>query len=371
MTPNDAALRPEANNFTAVRLLLASLVIYTHCYWLVTGIGGEDNLSGFLGAPVSVFAVDGFFFLSGFLVYPSLLRFGQAGRFLYARFARLWPGLIAAILLTTLGGAFVTEARGLAYLQGDTAKFILTNLTFLHGSYNLTGVNCGGSPCTINGSLWTLPWEARCYLGLALLAVLGLAKPEMMKRWVLPLTLFGTIVWAFPAVQGAVQGLLGAGAVDQLQKADRLWGLFALGTAAFVFRERLRLSWFVLAGLFCLMLAANIVGVGAHFRALFIGYLVLCLGILSAKKGPISTSWPDYSYGMYIYAFPIMMAAHAIMPTDSYMLLSVVTFAATLPAAALSWHFVEKPVLEVVKRRRQLRAVLPRPEGAVAQDGSR
>ena len=356
MTPNDAVLRADANNFTAVRLLLASLVIYTHCYWLTTGVSGKDDLSDFLGAPVSVFAVDGFFFLSGFLVYPSLLRFGQSGRFLFARFARLWPGLLAAVLLTTIAGAFITEASGLAYLRGDTAKFLLTNLTFLYGSYNLTGVNCGGEPCAINGSLWTLPWEARCYLGLALLGVLGLAKPTMMKYVVLPLTLIGSVMWAVPPVQEIVGNLLGDGAVDQLGKADRLWVLFALGAGAYVFRERLTLSWLVLVGLFAVMLAANAIGIGAHFRALFIGYLVLCLGLLSARNGAFSTKWPDYSYGMYIYAFPIMMALHAIGPTESHLLLGAITFFATVPVAAMSWHLIEKPVLEAVKRRRSQRA---------------
>jgi peptidoglycan/LPS O-acetylase OafA/YrhL len=352
MTPSDAMLRAEANNFTAVRLLLASLVIYTHCYWLTRGVGGKDDLSDFLGAPVSVFAVDGFFFLSGFLVYPSLMRLRSSGSFLFARFARLWPGLVVSILLTVLAGAFVTEARGVDYLKGDTARFILTNLSFLYGSYNLTGVNCGGEPCAVNGSLWTLPWEARCYLGLALLGVLGLAKPEPMKKIILPLTLAVGLVWDIPAVQEFTGSLLGAGAVDQFGKADRLWVLFALGTGAYLFREKLKLSWFLAGGLFLAMLLANQVGAGLHVRAVFIGYLVLCLGLLTARNGSFSKAWPDYSYGMYIYAFPIMMGVHALAPINSHLLLSAITFVLTVPFAAFSWHLVEKPVIEWVKRRR-------------------
>lgn len=364
MTPNDDILRPQANNFTAVRLLLASLVIYTHCYWLIFGVPGKDDLSDLLGAPVSVFAVDGFFFLSGFLVYPSLLRLESSTRFLFARFARLWPGLAASILLTVIAGAFLTNADGLAYLKGDTAKFLGSNLTFLFGSYNLTGVECGGEPCAVNGSLWTLPWEARCYVGLALLGALGLAKPAIMKRLILPLTLLVAVVWDLPVVQDQANALLSAGVIDQLNKADRLWTLFALGTAAYLFRERLLLSWWALLAAFIALICANAIGVDFHLRALFVGYFVLCLGLLTAQRGAVSGKWPDYSYGMYIYAFPVMLVLHAVMPDASHWELSVATFFATVPFAAASWHLVEKPCLEAAKRWRTQSAVMPRTQGA-------
>lgn len=346
----DDNLRADRNNFTAVRLCLSSLVIYTHSYWATSGVSGKDDLSAFLGAPVSVFAVDGFFFLSGFLVYPSLLRLVGPGRFLLARAARLWPGLIAALLVTVIGGAFITSARGLAYLGGDTAKFLLMNASFLQGTFNLTGVTCGTQPCVVNGSLWTLPWEARCYVVLAILGWVGLAKPNFMKFLVLPATLVGAILWDIPTLQAFVGSVLGSGAVYLLSTADRLWPLFALGTAAYLYRDRLPLSWIGLAALFGLMLGANALGVGLHVRALFVGYLVLCLGFLTAPRAAVSGNWPDYSYGMYIYAFPVMMVVQAIGKFQSYWLLGLVTFAVTLPCAMLSWHLIEKPMLGVSKR---------------------
>src|SRR3546814_8093344 len=88
MRIEESLLRPHANNLTLVRLVLASSVIYTHCYWALTGRMGEDDLSAFLGAPISVYAVDGFFFLSGFLVFASLQRSARVGGFLLARVAR-------------------------------------------------------------------------------------------------------------------------------------------------------------------------------------------------------------------------------------------------------------------------------------------
>lgn len=343
---------PRKNNFTIVRFVLASSVIYTHCFWLLTGIEGKDDLSFLLGAPVSAYAVDGFFFLSGFLVYPSLLRLGKSSTFLLARLSRLWPGLALSVTLTVLGGLLVTEASPAAYFSGETLRFIGGNLSLLFGAYYLTGVSCGDALCNVNGSLWTLTWEARCYLLLALLGLVSLARPQLMVRFILPLTLVGALLWDVPSVQRFASSLLGEGIAYQLNMFDRLWFLFALGIAAYIFRERITLSWIVLALLLAVNIAAQHLGIGLHVRAIFIGYAVLCFGFLTARKRAISGTWPDYSYGMYIYAFPVMMVLHTLWPTESYLLLSVGNLVMTLPIAILSWHFVEKPVLDAFRRSR-------------------
>jgi peptidoglycan/LPS O-acetylase OafA/YrhL len=350
---------PRKNNFTIVRFVLASSVIYTHCFWLVGGAEGTDDLAPLLGAPVSAYAVDGFFFLSGFLVYPSLLRLGRSSTFLLARLSRLWPGLAMSVLLSVAGGLLVTNVDPLEFFTGETLRFIGGNLSLLFGAYYLTGVECGAALCNVNGSLWTLTWEARCYLLLALLGTVGLARPQIMVRYILPLTLVGALLWDFPPVPAFVASELGTGIVYQLNMIDRLWPLFALGIAAYIFRERIRLSWVLLALLFATNVAAHYAGIGLHVRAVFIGYAVLCFGFLTARTRAISGVWPDYSYGMYIYAFPIMMVIHSLWPTDSHMLLALANLLATLPVAIFSWHYVEKPVLDRFRRSRS--RVVPSP----------
>jgi len=356
---DDSLLKAEANNFTLVRLILASSVIYTHCYWLATGLEDKDDLSGILGAPISSYAVDGFFFLSGFLVYPSLLRLASSSRFLLARLTRLWPGLATSVLVTVLAGLALTSTPGLSYLSGDTARFIGGNLTFLKGYYTLTGITCGAEPCNVNGSLWTLPWEARCYLTLALLGLAGLAKPEFMKKAVLPATIVCALVWDIGPVHAAAERLLPPGAIWVADSLDRLWTAFAIGIAAYIFRHRIPLSWWILVGLLVVNIAAQQIGAGLHLRVVLIGYAVLCLGFLAAKTRSLSGGWPDYSYGMYIYAFPVMMIVSLVWRTHAYLGLSVATFFGTLPFAALSWHFIEKPALDAFRRSRRKQAPAP------------
>lgn len=361
MIIDDTLLKAERNNLTVLRLVLASAVILTHCYWRVYNIGGIDGFSRFIGVPLSVYAVDGFFFLSGFLVYQSLERRRHVGNFMLARLARMFPALFVSVMGTVLVGAFITSAPFAEYFRGKTAAFILGNLSFTKAGFTLTGVMCGDVPCNVNGSLWTLPWEMYCYLLLAALGLTGLSDRKWMIRLVLPATLVFAALWTLSPLPGLVEQVAGKGAVYLLGTVDRLWTLFALGIAAAIFRAHIRLSWILLAVLFVANIAAHKLGVNFHLQTLCVGYAILCFGFLSARNGAISGTWPDYSYGMYIYAFPVMMAVAALVPTQNHWLLAAMNFALTLPVAALSWHFVEHPVLEMLRRHRK-----PRPDPAPA-----
>ncbi|WP_176592712.1 acyltransferase [Sphingobium sp. EM0848] len=361
MTIDDELLKPERNNLTLVRLVLASAVILTHCYWQVHHVMGKDPLSDWLGAPLSVYAVDGFFFLSGFLVYGSLRRRAHVRRFMVSRLARMMPALCVSVLLTVAVGALFTTAPLPTYFGGETARFAAYNLTLQGGHYSLTGIPCGDAPCVVNGSLWTLRWEFLCYLALAVLGLTGLSRPRLVLTIVAPVTLIVALIVHVPAIAGLVHSLGGKGGTYWVENADRLWTLFAAGVVAEILRDRIKLSWLVLALLGLANVAAYRWNVNFHVQTLFVGYAVLCCGFLSARHGAVSGRWPDYSYGMYIYAFPVMVLLAGLLRTDNYLLLALASFVCTLPLAALSWHFVEQPVLDLVRTRRKGAVAKPQP----------
>lgn len=349
MRIDDEQLKPERNNLTLLRLVLASAVIVTHCYWWVHRVPGQDSFSKWLGVPLSVYAVDGFFFLSGFLVYGSLRRSASVSRFMAGRLARMMPGLTISVLLTAIAGAFFSTADFPTYFSGETLRFVLTNLSFLGGHYSLTGIMCGDAPCVINGSLWTLRWELFSYLTLAALALGGFARPRIMLAVVAPATIAGAFIVHVPAVAAFIHAVGGAYWVENI---DRLWTLFLAGAVAEILRPHITLSWIALIVLGAVNMAAHRLGMNFHIQTLFVGYAILCFGFLSARKGAVSGRWHDYSYGMYIYAFPVMVLTAGLLQTSDYRLLAAANFLLTLPLAILSWHFVEKPVLDHVKRRR-------------------
>lgn len=334
------SFRSSGNNFLIARLLLASSVIFSHSYWAVEKIENADPFSFLIGKTVSSYAVDGFFFLSGILVYASLLRRQSLLNFLVARAARIWPALAASVLATVAIGLLLTKVDIATYFTGPTASFIVKNLALQSGAYSLTGVECGGEICNVNGSLWTIAWEVRCYMLLAFLFAIGLASEERMKQLILPGSLAFAAIWHL-----VPEGLLPHGIEYNLNMVDRLWTMFALGIAAYIFKDRILLSWPAAVVLFLGAVVEAQLPIYLHLDAIFIAYFVLCTGILTARKSARTAGWPDYSYGMYIYAFPVMMLLNVAFQFESFLVLAALNVALTLPIAVLSWHYIEKPAL--------------------------
>jgi peptidoglycan/LPS O-acetylase OafA/YrhL len=344
-----------------VRLLLATLVIYSHSFYAVFG-SDHDDLTTILGAPISSYAVDGFFILSGFLVYRSLVTNNSLRFFALARLTRLWPALFVMVILVTLGGLAFTTSSVAGYFTGaDTLKFMFFNPTFVFSGTSLTGVHCGAEPCNVNGSLWTLPWEARCYVILAVLGAFRLAGAKPMTYLILPATLAFAVLWDVGTANG-LSHFLGSGISYQFERLDRLWVAFALGIAAYLFRHRIPLSWWGCLALLLVNIAVQrfAPAAGLHARAIFMAYFVLCLGFLGVRKTSVSSNWPDYSYGMYIYAFPVMFVLQRVFAFESPYALAICNVLGTVPLAALSWHLVEKPALDQLKRYRKRMVTAPK-----------
>lgn len=360
---DDEALKPQNNDLNMVRLLLATLVIYSHSFYAVYG-NDHDDLADLLGGPISNYAVDGFFILSGFLVFRSLVTNNSVRFFLLARVARLMPALLAMVAVVVLGGLAFTKVGVADYFRGtETLKFIFLNPTFVFYGSKLTGVECGDGLCNVNGSLWTLPWEARCYVILALLGLLRLANARTMAWLILPATLVFAIGWDIGAAHG-LAARIGSGFAFQFERMDRLWIAFALGIASYLFRRRIPLSWWICLALLLVNIAVQQVfpAAGLHMRQVFMAYFVLCLGFLGVAKKSVSSGWSDYSYGMYIYAFPVMFVLQRLFAFQSPYPLALANVAGTLPLAAASWHFVEKPVLDRLKAYRKRLATRRHPE---------
>jgi peptidoglycan/LPS O-acetylase OafA/YrhL len=83
--------------------------------------------------------------------------------------------------------------------------------------------------------------------------------------------------------------------------------------------------------------------------ALLMGALALWIG--SARMNGIDhIRRHDYSYGIYIYHWPIVLMVKAAMPGIDAPALLAMTLLLVVPAAMLSWHFVESPAQQWVRR---------------------
>jgi peptidoglycan/LPS O-acetylase OafA/YrhL len=324
-------LRHDGNIFNLLRLLLASAVIFSHSFDMV-GLTGQDPSLDVLPFPVSRLAVLLFFSLSGFLVTPGLMRRGGKS-FIIARALRLLPGLWAMLLLTTaLVLLFFTAVP--AGQNSGLFNYLGRNLLLLPGGYIINGAFADHPMAqAVNGSLWTISREVQCYL---ILAALGWAGVLAKRRLMLALWL-GAV-----AVHMAVPFDL----IPDLQQLRWLSLSFFAGVLLYLWHDRLWLSWPLLVALMGLALMIERGPWARLAVAMAAAYALIALALLAPPwLKRLSARMPDYSYGIYIYAFPAQQIAYALDLGRTPYSNMVAGFLLALPFAMLSWHLVEKPAL--------------------------
>ena len=329
------------NNFNLVRFLAAFAVLWSHSYAL--SIEWEPWIDFLRYTPAGV-AVDVFFVTSGFLVTASLLRLGDVRQFLRARALRIFPALIVMSCLLTfvLGPWFTTLPLGEYFTESETWKFLVKNATVLAGlKFRLEGM-FPDNPIdrVVNGSLWTLKFELYCYITLVLAWWLAakVSKSDAFK-------LFTRVVVIGTALMLA--GFWWAHETGNPTWGDfRLFFMFFCGAAFWIFRARIPMHPALFAAMSLVLLAG--VAMPTYFFWVYpptIGYIVLWLAYVPGGWIRRFNGVGDYSYGLYIYAFPVQQALIASFPTQSPLFVFFWASAITLPLAMLSWHLVEKPML--------------------------
>jgi peptidoglycan/LPS O-acetylase OafA/YrhL len=296
-----------------------------------------------LGVTWGSIAVDIFFITSGFLVTGSLLYRQSLKEFLVARALRILPALWVSLGLTVLiVGSFFTNLSFTAFIADiQTWKFLTRNAVLLTGiAWSLPGAFVDiPAKGTINGSLWSLPVEVKMYL---LLAGFWLAA-SLLKinrvRWVsiacVLLAILGVGLSLIFFRDGAQSGLIYLGA------------MFFSGAALRVLQKHIVISHngaiFLLIALFA-SAALDRTTFDVLYR-LSLPYAVLYLATVPGGKIRRFNSWGDYSYGMYIYAFPVQQAIAALWRgIDPYEMMAT-SFLATIVLAIVSWHLIEKRAL--------------------------
>jgi peptidoglycan/LPS O-acetylase OafA/YrhL len=90
----------------------------------------------------------------------------------------------------------------------------------------------------------------------------------------------------------------------------------------------------------------------SEFKSLLIVALPLAI-ILIARFGKCDlTRFGDYSYGIYLFAFPVQQSVIHFIPNIQATQLSIVAGVVTFAFAYVSWHFVEKRALALKPRRK-------------------
>ena len=329
------------NNFQLIRLLAATAVVLFHSYALTDHWTDEPLWQHMPELNFGALGVACFFVISGFLVTQSWLARERVVPFVAARALRIYPALAGAVALTLLL-AWVSGALPLSVFLTDpqTLDYIVHVTLAWDIRHQLPGAFPGNPiPHDVNGSLWTLPVELRLYVAVLVAGVFGLLARRaawFAVLWLLLLWWLWRPEWLPPLPFNKVIGGLVL--------------LFALGSLACVWRNAIPVSVAIAAvALLLVIVNPGDLARGALFAPL-LAYIVLVAAYHPRLVWPAFNRFGDYSYGVYVYSFPIQQTLVQRVPGIEPGPLFALAMALTLVVAALSWHFLEQPALGLKSR---------------------
>jgi peptidoglycan/LPS O-acetylase OafA/YrhL len=346
---------PKCNAFAFLRMVLALLVVVSHSFAL--GGYGTDPIGRITQGQHSLgeIAVGLFFLLSGFLITRSSLQSRSMGRFLWHRALRILPGYWICLLVTAFlfgpvfcwikKDTFLIESA-LAYLRGNWAMFHANGFS-IAGIMNVRPaavgwvLNNNPHPLSINGSLWSLPYECACYLALALLALFG-----VLRRRRLSLGLLFAVLWALYAFSSLDQEYFNQCFPYRcFQPLVLLTLFFSAGSVCYLYREKIPASKALFAASVVLLGVSLVFGSFGLVAPIALSYAFMCV----AFRLPIQRfdAGGDFSYGTYIYAFPVQQGLVLLRAHENGFLFYLgATVVLTLAFAVLSYRCVEAPCLK-------------------------
>lgn len=334
----------HSNNFNFLRLLLTVLVLLSHSPELIDGDRHREILTSlFHTISFGELAVNGFFLLSGYLITQSWQRTPQLLNFLKKRILRIYPGFIVATLMC----AFVVAPLGASH-SNYFAQF--NAFQFLKGMLLLSPpvvppVFIGQPYPFVNGAMWTIAYEFRCYLLVAVFGMVGIV--DRRKLWLL-FSICVLIFSIFPSFLSKINFRESSYLFGSPSDFIHFLTFFCAGGCFYLFREQIRYSqtWalfalpIVILSLFKLQALRLILPtMGAY---IFFWFSFLDLPILK-RFGTVS----DVSYGVYLYGCPTQKLLTWYLPLLSPWLVFVLACGISFICGLLSWHLVEKPFLRL------------------------
>lgn len=334
--------RGRNNNLNLIRAIAATAVLVSHAWPLTLGSGVPEPLSQTFGKSLGSLAVDVFFAISGFLIAASFARAHSVEEFVAARILRLMPGLLVSLLLVALvmGPLTTTLPLSTYFTDPEFLAFVPRNMLLIWPGYELPGVFETNPYPAVEGSIWTLFYEVVCYVGILLIGVAGAFRIPRRMTWML---LAFYVLWiAYDLVNLQLN--------HKIDTLHRFSLPFALGSTFYVLRDRVPLSIALVACLAGLTWVLHGTSFFSEALTLTLAYTTFWLAYV--PRGVLLTynRIGDYSYGIYIYAFPLQGLVIWLFGPMEPLVNVALALPLTLAFAMLSWHLIESPALELRHR---------------------
>jgi peptidoglycan/LPS O-acetylase OafA/YrhL len=332
----------QANNFDLLRILFAWFVIVSHSY-VLNGDGATDPLfvatnSTFL---FSFIGVKGFFIISGYLIFKSMMVSTSIFEYLVKRVLRIFPAL-AVVLLITLAAVYFIYPSSLApfFSNKQVYAYFLGNLILFKPHFFIQGIFSGLPSSAINGSLWTIEYEFFFYLFILLFFFVRSHKIFLKIALAIVIGIF--LMVRLLLYNWTVQTHF----FIPLEPLFDLGIYFLMGSLLSCFHfDAINYKHTIAAVLLIALIAAIYFGVGHTVVYVTLPFLVIYLGKQTSSVATfVHASIGDPSYGIYLYAFPLQQFIIYWFRPSTLMLFIVSTIGAFI-FGYLSWILIEKKAL--------------------------
>jgi peptidoglycan/LPS O-acetylase OafA/YrhL len=322
------------NNFNLLRLIFAGMVIISHAAELKDGNRSHELLTVIFGTiSFGELAVDSFFIISGYLITRSWIESPNFFRYLRSRVLRIYPGFICASLIC----AFILGpmVSGQTYFSEFNYFDYIKSLIFLKPP-KIPEVFHGSFYPDINGSMWTIFYEFSCYVLVAAFGLLGIYKKKIA-------ILFLCLALATLYFLNEIHAI----ELIKTQKYVRLGMVFFAGSCFYLYEKII--PWKMTYAITSILIAISLLfskGLAEISLAIFWGYAILYFA-KNAKEIAVVNKIPDFSFGLYLYAWPINKTIYWYFPETGVYACMIVTVLLSIISGIVSWYLIEKPFLKL------------------------
>lgn len=333
------------NNFDMMRICFASIVLLSHSPELLDGNRDRELLTAvFHTISFGELGVDCFFILSGFLITSSWHRDPSILNFLSKRVFRIYPGYITAFVISVCVVGALGAKSLTTYWHGLNPAALARQVALLRPPSTPPTFTQWPYP-VVNGALWTISYEFICYLIIPALGVSGLLARRRLPALLWAITLLGFAAFRVSRFHDPRTGSIEGGPIITL---IRFLPMFLSGMCIYHYRlYKYDPSKKLLVALFVILLVALNEKVTAEIAIASVGaYLLIWFGHLRIKLH-IFRRIPDFSYGIYLYGWPLQKLIISSQLTRDPMQVFAISWVLAVLAGYTSWFLVEKPSLQI------------------------
>lgn len=334
----------NSNNFDFLRVVFAATVAIAHLIVLSDIVIFQPYADLFN----TRLAIDGFFVISGFLIAKSYENSHGIKDYIIRRIKRIVPAYFFVILFSALFLSFIsTYSINDYFFSVQFWKYLAANLTFqnylepcLPGVFNTNDI------CAVNGALWTIKIEEAFYLLLPIFY--WLIKCKKTNIYVLSAIVYVISIAYFNYFVS----------IDMYRIAKQLPGALAFFVVGILFYKNYsylikRKQYFILPCLALFFIEQYLLGT-QYLKPITYGFMVFYFAYGFNYLNNFG-KYGDFTYGIYIYHFPLIQLAVFLGFFKSYnpIFVGIIVLLTTLILAALSWHFLELRFLSKNRKMRQ------------------